>query len=79
MTDPNAVGQGTLVKVQIRHAGMMILQETYLVSRPGDLTRVTAEAQATAARRRGDLPPADLLARIDPEPWTRTLGPSPAP
>ena len=77
MSDPNAVGQGTLVKVQIRHAGMMILQETYLVSRPGDLTRITAEAQASAARKRGDLPATDLLARIDPEPWSRATAPGP--
>lgn len=79
MTEQNAVGQGTLVKVQIRHAGMMILQETYLVSRPGDLSRVTADAQANAARRHGEIPAADLMARIDPEPWSRMPAPAATP
>ncbi|WP_293863197.1 hypothetical protein [uncultured Alsobacter sp.] len=79
MNDRDTLGQGTLVKVQIRHAGMMILQETYMVRQPGDLGRVTSDAQAAAARNRSDLPAAELLARIDPEPWQRQPHGAPRP
>jgi hypothetical protein len=67
MVDPGSVGEGTLVKVQISHAGVMILQETYFVSRPGDLRRATASARAHAQTRRSDIPAVELLARVDPE------------
>lgn len=66
MVEPCAPGDGTLVKVQVRRAGVMVLQETYIVSRAGDLQRARASALAVATQRRPDLPADDLLARVDP-------------
>jgi hypothetical protein len=70
MSDTVTIGEGNLIKVQIRHAGAMILQETFFVSRPGDLGRVTDAAREAAARRRGDVPPAELLAHVVSDPGT---------
>lgn len=72
MSDTQTIGESNLIKVQIRHAGAMILQETFIVSRPGDLGRVTDASRSVAARRRGDLPATELLARVVSDPGMPT-------
>lgn len=76
MSDTMHIGEGNLIKVEIRHAGAMILQETFFVSRPGDLCRVTDAARSAAARRRGDLPATELLAHVVSDPTLNAHAPA---
>jgi hypothetical protein len=66
MAEPSSRPEGTLVRIQVRHPGTTVFQQTYLVSHSGDLSRAKGAALTMAVLSRPDLRRSDLLIRVDP-------------